>query len=311
MKYIQEMHEGDRIIGHYLCKDKQKMTSKAGKNYFNVTLQDKTGILNGKIWDLNSQIDDFNKNQVIKIDAQITSFQGDLQANISRLRVSQDGEYQISDYMKQTQKDVDQLYQRILAMIDVISNEHLSVLLKSFFVDDPVFKRRFMEHPAAKNVHHNYMGGLIEHVSSVTEIAAFLAGQYEGVDLDLVIAGALLHDIGKMEELQSMPSAEYTDAGQLLGHIMIGYATVRERIHLIDGFPKLLEEKLLHIIISHHGELEYGSPKVPVTREAMIVHYADNIDAKMKLFEAAIEEDRTEGHWTAFNRLLNRTLYKN
>lgn len=310
MKYIQDMHEGDRIIGHYLCKDKQKMTSKAGKNYLNVALQDKTGVLSGKVWDMSSQIHDFNKGQVIKIDAQITSFQGDLQANISRLRVSQEGEYQLSDYMKQTKKKVDRLYAQILSMIDVITNEHLAVLLRSFFVDDQEFCKRFMEHPAAKSVHHNYVGGLIEHVASVTEIAAFLSGQYEDIDMDLVIAGALLHDIGKLEEIAALPSGEYTDAGQLLGHIMIGYSMVRERIHLIHGFPGDLEEKLLHIIVSHHGELEFGSPKVPVTREAMIVHFADNIDAKMKLMEEAVEEDRNEGCWTSFNRLLNRPLYK-
>ncbi len=310
MPWIEDIHEGDHIIGHYLCREKQRMVSKSGKSYYSIVLQDKTGTLNAKIWDLTSQIENFSKNQVIKIDANVTSFQGELQANVVRLRPSRGDEYQLSDYLKQTSKDVRQLYAQILSMIDSMNNEYLRRLLQSFFTDDPEFARKFQQHPAAKSVHHNYMGGLIEHVSSVFQIACFVAGLYDGVDMELVSAGALLHDIGKLDEITDLPASEYTDAGQMLGHIMLGYSAVLERIRMIPGFPQDLAEKLLHIIVSHHGELEFGSPKTPMTREAMIVHFADDIDAKLKLMESAVEEDRAEGRWTAFNRLLNRPLYK-
>ena len=298
------------MIEHYFCKDKQKMVTKAGKNYFNVTLQDKTGTLNAKIWDLTAQISDFNKNQIVKIDAQISSYQGDLQANIYRIRPSYENEYVLSDYIRQTDKNVEELYNGLLRRIREVHDPKLRQLLESFFVDDPKFVKKFKEHPAAKSVHHNYLGGLIEHVSSVVENAVYMADAYPGVDRDLVITGAMLHDIGKMQELTEMPTAEYTDAGQLLGHIMLGYQMVSERMQRLGAFPKMQQEMLLHIILSHHGELEFGSPKVPVTREAMIVHFADNIDAKLKVMETFVEEDPSDTHWTAYNRFLNRTLYK-
>ena len=223
MRYIQTLREGEHIIEHYFCKDKQKMITKAGKNYFNVTLQDKTGTLNAKIWDLNAQIHDFNKNQIVKVDAQISSYQGELQANIYRLRVSRPEEYVLSDYIPQTSKDVEKLYKQLLQRIHEIKDERYSKLLRTFFLEDASFVRKFKEHPAAKSVHHNYLGGLIEHTSAVVETAVFLADSYPGVDRDLVITGAMLHDIGKMQELSEMPVAEYTDEGQLLGHIIIGY----------------------------------------------------------------------------------------
>ena len=310
MRYIQTLREGEHIIEHYFCKDKQKMITKAGKNYFNVTLQDKTGTLNAKIWDLNAQIHDFNKNQIVKVDAQISSYQGELQANIYRLRVSRPEEDVLSDYIPQTSKDVEKLYKQLLQRIHEVKDERYSKLLRTFFLEDASFVRKFKEHPAAKSVHHNYLGGLIEHTSAVVETAVFLADSYPGVDRDLVITGAMLHDIGKMQELSEMPVAEYTDEGQLLGHIIIGYSMVDQRMKELGGFTDEQREALLHIILAHHGELEFGSPKVPMTREAMIVHFADNIDAKLKVMQTFVEEDTTEGHWTAFSRILNRNLYK-
>ena len=247
---------------------------------------------------------------MVKIDAQITSYQGDLQANIYRIRPSEPGEYDLSDFIRQTDKDVEQLYQGLVKRINEVRDPKLRQLLQSFFVDDAKFIKKFKEHPAAKSVHHNYLGGLIEHVSAVVENAVYMADAYPGVDRDLVIAGAMLHDIGKIRELTEMPVAEYTDAGQMLGHIILGYNMVQERMNRLGAFPRSQQEQLLHIILSHHGELEFGSPKVPMTREAMIVHFADNIDAKMKVMETFVEEDPSDGHWTAFNRFLNRNLYK-
>ena len=310
MRYIQTLREGDHILEHYFCKDKQKMVTKAGKNYFNVTLQDKTGTLNAKIWDLNAQIHDFSKNQIVKIDAQISSYQGELQANIYRLRVSRPEEYVLSDYIPQSPKDVEKLYKKLLSRIHEVKDERFSKLLRTYFLEDSAFVKKFKEHPAAKSVHHNYLGGLIEHTTAVVETAVYLADNYPGIDRDLVITGAMLHDIGKMEELSEMPVAEYTDAGQLLGHIVIGCSMVEQRMRELGGFTQQQRDALLHIILSHHGELEFGSPKVPMTREAMIVHFADNIDAKLKVMETFVEEDSSEGHFTAFNRFLNRNLYK-
>ena len=310
MIYIENFQEGQHIIGHYLCKDKQAMKTRAGKTYYNVLLMDKTGTAMGKIWDLTPQIGDFNRQDFIKIDANVTVFQGDIQLNISRVRRSEEGEYDPADYMQVTKKDPQEMFLQILTRIDEVQNPYLKRLLESYFVEDEAFVNKFMVHPAAKNVHHNFVGGLLEHVSTVMEICCYFGTLYSGVNRDLLIAGALFHDIGKMEELEPMPHNEYSDAGQLLGHIAIGYGMVRDRIRTIEGFPPELEQLLEHMILSHHGELEFGSPKVPSSMEAMILHLADNADAKMKMVEEFVGQDKSEGRWTAYNRLLARNFYK-
>lgn len=310
MTYIKEFQDGQRIIGHYLCKEKSMFRTKAGKNYLSLILQDKTGTVPAKVWELNVQIGEFDKGDFIKIDAQVTTFQGDIQLNVQRLRRSMEGEYDPKDYMPCTEKDIPAMFQEIQHWIDSLRDPHLKKLLCHFYREDPELMARIQAHPAAKSVHHNFVGGYLEHVTSVTRLAEYLAGQYRPVRRDLVVAAALLHDIGKLWEINPMPAGDYSTAGQLLGHIMIGYEEICKVISQIPGFPTKLAVELEHIILAHHGELEFGSPKVPMTMEAMIIHIADNADAKLKMIEEFIKNDNSNGEWTEYNRFLSRPFYK-
>ena len=310
MEYIRDFQDGQRIIGHYLCKEKSMFRTKAGKNYLSLVLQDKTGTVTAKIWELNVQIGEFAKGDFIKIDAQVNTFQGDLQLNIQRLRKSDEGEYDPADYSPASERDPDTMYQEVTQWIQKVSEPHLAQLSYHFYRDDEKLAQRIRIHPAAKSVHHNFVGGFLEHVTSVTRLADFLAQSYHPVNRDLIITAALLHDIGKLWELNPMPAGDYSMEGQLLGHIMIGYDMVRDAIRDIADFPPELALQLEHIILSHHGELEFGSPKVPMTMEAMVIHLADNTDAKMKMVEEFLKNDQNSGEWTDYNRYLSRTFYK-
>ncbi len=310
MTYIKEFQDGQRIIGHYLCKEKSMFKTKAGKNYLSLVLQDKTGTVPAKVWEINVQIGDFAKGDFIKVDAQVTTFQGDIQLNVQRLRRSMEGEYDPQDYLPCTEKDIPAMYQEVTRWIDGMKDPYLKKLLSRFYLEDQELAAKIHQHPAAKSVHHNFVGGYLEHVTSVTRMAEYLAGQYSPVRRDLVVAAALLHDIGKLWEINPLPAGDYSTAGQLLGHIMIGYEKICREISRIPDFPEKLALELEHIILAHHGELEFGSPKVPMTMEAMIIHLADNTDAKLKMIEEFLKNDSGDGEWTEYNRYLSRTFYK-
>ena len=265
MKYIENIIEGDTISEVYFCKNKVDAKTKAGKSYYSVYLQDKTGVIDGKIWDLNNGIEHFETNDYIKIDGVVTSFNGSLQLNIKRVRRADEREYDVSDYMPVTKNDSDKMYDELLGMIDSISNKYLKELLKSFFVEDKAFIEVFRKHSAAKSVHHGFIGGLLQHSLSVAKLCDYIAGNYYAVNRDLLITSALLHDIGKTIELSSFPLNDYTDEGQLIGHIVEGAMMVRGKIDKIEGFPKVLSDEVIHCILAHHGELEYGSPKKPAS----------------------------------------------
>ena len=310
MKYIETLREGDRVGEIYLCKHKQSALTKNGKPYESLILQDKTGTLDAKIWDPNSQgIEEFEALDYIDVVGDVTSFQGSLQLNVKRIRRVHEGEYEPKDYLPVSTKDVAQMYGELLDYIDSIQNPWLKRLAESFFAEDEEFMKRFRFHSAAKSVHHSFVGGLLEHTVSVTKLCDFLAKNYEILNRDLLLTAAMFHDIGKLEELSGFPANDYTDDGQLLGHIMIGAEMVGDRIHHIDGFPGHLASELKHCILAHHGELEFGSPKKPALAEAVALSFADNIDAKlepMKEIFASVPENRTE--WLGYNRLFESNI---
>ncbi|MBQ5960126.1 MAG: HD domain-containing protein [Firmicutes bacterium] len=309
MIMIHDMRDGVRVVGHYLCKEKLLQKTKAGKDYYSLLLQDKTGTIHCRIWNITPLIGEFSQGDVVLIDGTVVTYADNLQLNVQRLRRSEPGEYDPMDLLAQSSRDLEEMMQEIESWIDQVSDPWLQKLLNAFY-GDPALRGRILKHPAAKSVHHNFIGGYLEHVNSVTEIAAFLAGKYDGVDRDMVIAGALLHDIGKLWELAPIPPGDYTKAGQLIGHIMIGYSKIHDQIARIEGFPVEKAMLLEHLILAHHGELEYGSPKVPMTKEAMIVHLADNTDAKMEIFLESLAADRSDSEFTEYNRILERNLYK-
>lgn len=305
MKYISSLREGERINEIYLCKSKQTAMTKAGKPYDNVILQDKTGTLDAKIWDIGSVgIEEFDAMDYVAITGDITSFQGNLQCSIKRARKVSEGEYDPADYLPVSKKDIEEMYKELMALIQSVKNPYLGKLLHMFF-DNEEFAKRFKFHSAAKSVHHGFVGGLLEHSLSVAKNCDFFAGNYPVLNRDLLITAAIFHDVGKLKELSVFPENDYTDAGQLLGHIVIGSEWISDAIKKIDGFPVVLANELKHCILSHHGELEFGSPKKPALIEAVALSFADNIDAKMETFTellSVVPENNTD--WQGYNRFM-------
>lgn len=305
MKYISTLREGERINEIFLCKSKQTAMTKSGKPYDNVILQDKTGTLDAKIWDVGSVgIEEFDAMDYIAITGDITSFQGNLQCSIKRARKVNEGEYDPADYLPVSDKDVEVMYKELMGFIGSVKNQYLSQLLHSFF-DNKEFERRFKFHSAAKSVHHGFVGGLLEHTLGVTKNCDYFAKMYPVLNRDLLLTAAIFHDIGKLKELSTFPENDYTDAGQFLGHIMIGAEWVGDAIKSIDGFPVVLANELKHCILAHHGELEFGSPKKPALVEALALSFADNIDAKMETFrELLVNVPENDTKWQGYNRFM-------
>jgi len=310
MKYIVDFKEGENISDIYLCKSKQMLKTKAGKSYYSMILQDKTGTIDTKVWELSGGIEHFEALNFIKVDGQVTSFQGTLQLNARRIRKVQEMEYNEADYMPASRFSVNSMYQELLNYIHHIQNPYLKALAESFFVEDKIFIKSFKSHSAAKSVHHGFMGGLLEHTLSVAKLCEFYAGRYPIINKDLLIAAALFHDIGKTKELSLFPENDYTDEGQLIGHIVIGIEMLHDKIKEIVGFPEVLETELKHCIISHHGELEYGSPKKPALVEAMALNLADNTDAKMETITEIFGGTEDSLAWLGYNRLLETNIRK-
>ena len=310
MRFINELREGETIVEHYLCKTKQTLKSRAGKSYYSLKLQDKTGTVDAKVWDLNNDIKSFDENDFIKIEGTVLIYNNDSQLNIRKIRKSQDGEYDPMDYIPSSEKNVDTMLQELLGYINTISDKYIKMLLEEIFLKDETVKKCFKTHSAARTMHHSYLGGLVEHTLSVTQICDFMSGRYKNVNRDLLVATAMLHDVAKVKELSQFPLNDYTDDGQLLGHIIMGAEMIRDAAAKIEGFPKTLESLLKHSILAHHGEYEYGSPELPKTIEAFILHCADNMDAKTKAIEEAIDSDTTQGSWVGYQRIMQRNIRK-
>lgn len=309
MRYIETLREGERISEVYLCRQKQTFLTKSGKPYDSLTLQDKTGTLDAKIWDVNSSgIEDFSSLDYVYVMGDVTSFQGNLQLNVKRVKKVEESSVNPVDYLPVSEKDIDEMYESLLKIIASLKNPYLKTLAESFF-KDAEFEKRFKFHSAAKSVHHGYVGGLLEHSLSVTQMCDFYCKQYPILNRDLLLTAAMCHDMGKMVELSTFPANDYTDDGQLLGHIMIGAEMISDRIREIPDFPKCLAAELKHCILAHHGELEYGSPKKPALVEALALSFADNTDAKIETMKEALAntpEDNLE--WQGFNRLLESNI---
>ena len=308
MRYINGLHEGETIRNVYLCKSKRSAETRNGKPYDNVLLQDKTGILDGKVWDPNSQgIADYDEKDFIEVYGEIISYNGNLQMNIKQIRKVDEGEYEPADYMPTTEKSVDGMYEELTAYIRQISNPYLKQLLEYFFVNDSEFIKRFKGHSAAKTVHHGIAGGLLEHTLSGLHMCENCGRAYSILNRDLLFAAAMCHDIGKTRELSTFPDNDYTDEGQLIGHIVIGVEMLGDALRSIPDFPEKLANELKHCVIAHHGELEYGSPKKPALAEALALNLADNADAKMQTL-TEIFKGKTGTDWLGYNKLFESNL---
>ena len=255
-------------------------------------------------------IDDFDMMDYIAVVGDVSSFQGALQVSIKRVRKVREGEYDPANYLPVSEYDIEDMYKQLLGFVNEIKNPYLSKVAKHFFVENVDFVKRFKFSSAAKSVHHGFVGGLLEHTLSVLKLCQFYVKQYPILNEDLLYTAALCHDIGKVYELSAFPLNDYTDDGQLLGHIVMGCEMVGEQIREIDGFPKKLGNELKHCILAHHGELEFGSPKKPALVEAVALNFADNTDAKMETMKEIFRAAGETGEWLGYNRLLESNIRK-
>lgn len=308
MRFIETFRDGDRIADTYLCKSKNTAMTKTGREYDSLVLQDKTGVVDAKIWDLNSGgIGDFAAGDYIEVSGQVISYNGALQLKVDRVRRMKEGEYDPKNYIPSTRFDIDTMYNELLGYVNSIKNPKIKELAESFFVKDEEFKLKFKSLAAGKSVHHSFYGGLLEHSLSVTRLCANMADSYDFLNRDLLITCAMLHDCGKVKELSPLPVNDYTDEGNFIGHIVLGYEMIKEKISQIEGFPTIMAEQIGHCILAHHRELEYGSPKRPAIIEAIALAYADDTDAKLETMREALEaKDTTD--WLGYNRWIETNI---
>jgi len=311
-KFVQDLSslEGSEITDLFAISEKSVRKSRAGKFFIRVMCLDRTGRVTGFIWDNVPKFQDtFSVGDIVKIKALVTTFENNVQLSISNIRKAEDNEYQLSDFAPTTTKDTNKLIERLFGFIDSVKNEYLSQLLHRFF-DDKELLEKFSKSPAAKNWHHNLVGGLLHHSVTVASICDAVSTLYDGIDKDLLITCAILHDIGKTKEYTLAPFIDFTDEGRLIGHIVIGNKMVVDKCEKINNFPKNLLMKIQHMLLSHHGERENGAAVPPKTREALILHYSDNLDAHVtgasELIEKAADE---KSSWTDYHFLTNREYY--
>ncbi len=310
MRFINTLHEGETIRNIYLCKGKRSAETRTGKPYDTLVLQDKTGTLDGKVWDPNSGgIADYDEMDFIEVFGDLITYNNALQLNIRQIRKAYEDEYNPADFMPTSEKNPDTMYAELLQYGAGITNPFLKKAVEYYFVNDSAFAREFKRHSAAKSVHHSFSGGLLEHTLSVVKFCDYMAGAYPILNRDLLIAAAMCHDIGKIKELSVFPKNDYTDDGQLLGHIVIGVEMIGAAIAAIPDFPPKLAAELKHCIVAHHGELEYGSPKKPAIPEAFALNFADLADARMESL-TEIFKDKNTKDWLGYNRMFETNLRK-
>ena len=295
MRYIETFKDGDRISEVYLCKSKSSALTKAGKEYENVILQDKTGSLDAKIWDPHSMgIDEFDALDYVEVNGDVTVFNGQTQLSIKRARKISETDVDPTNYLPCTNKNIDEMMMELTKFIAGVNNPYYKQVLTKLFIDNTEFAEAFKKHSAAKSVHHGF------------------AKQYPILNRDLLMTSAICHDIGKVYELSDFPMNDYTDAGQLLGHIVMGSEMLGKIMDSIPDFPTKLKNELKHCILAHHGELEYGSPKKPALIEAMALNLADNADAKIETMTELLNSNSSASsdQWLGYNRLLETNVRK-
>jgi 3'-5' exoribonuclease len=309
--FVIDLQPDQIITGIFLVQHKDVRQKKSGDLYLSLTLADRTGEVDAKMWDNAAEaIDTFAQDDFVRVKGLMQVFQNRPQLTLHKIQPMAETEIDVADYFPASKRDRDEMFRELQGWIAGMANPHLKALLSAMFADEEIAKA-FRTAPAAKAIHHAWIGGLLEHVLSLCTLAKFTAAHYANIDFDLLLAGVILHDIGKISELKYARSFSYSTEGQLLGHILIGLRMVEEKLRLVPDFPHKLRDLLLHLIASHHGELEYGSPKVPLFPEAMLLHHLDNLDSKMECMRGLIERDRQiEGEWTGYSSALDRTVLK-
>jgi 3'-5' exoribonuclease len=309
--FVSDLQPDQIITGTFLVQNKDVRQKKSGDLYLSLTLADRTGDLDAKMWDNAAEaIETFAQDDFVRVKGLMQVFQNRPQLTLHKIQPVAEADVDVADFFPASKRDRDEMFRELQSYISGMGNPHLKALLDAIFADAETAKA-FRTAPAAKAIHHAWIGGLLEHVLSLCTLAKFTAAHYTDIDFDLLLSGVILHDIGKISELKYARSFSYSTEGQLLGHILIGLRMVEEKIRQVPGFPDKLRDLLLHLIASHHGELEYGSPKVPLFPEAMLLHHLDNLDSKMECMRGLLERDRQiEGVWTGYSNALDRTVLK-
>ena len=301
--------ENQVIISSFVVIAKQIKPKKTGGPYLALTLGDRCGQIEAKMWDnVEDAIDAFEQEDFLKVKGLLNRFKNRFQITIHKLRRLNDAEVDFADYLPKTDKDIEQLWQTVKQFVLSFENPHLRALVEAFMAD-PEIAAGYRSAPAAKALHHAYIGGLLDHVVSLFRSCDLICRNYSQINRDLLLTGAFLHDIGKIYELTYTRSFSYTSRGQLLGHMIIELEMLQAKIVTLPGFPEELKTLLEHLIISHHGQYEFGSPKLPMFPEALVLHYLDDLDSKMESMRAHFErEAESESSWTTYNSSLGRTL---
>ena len=309
--FVADLVEGEAVTSFFLAKQIQVRQRRSGEPYLSLVLGDRTGEVAAVMWEgVEEASKELTEGDIVKVQGVLGSYQRERQLTITRLRKAAPEEIVLEDYLPRSAQDPAVLLARLREAVDGMREPHLTRLLRDLLADE-AFAAAFSAAPAAKSIHHAVLGGLLEHTVSVVGLCRLLADYYPVADRDLLLAAAMLHDVGKVRELTWDRVFDYTDAGRLLGHITLGALLVEERIRTIPDFPEDVAQRLLHCILSHHGELEWGSPRRPKTLEALVLHYAEDLDGKVNSFLSFAQShpDPQRPGWTQFNKALDRYLY--
>jgi 3'-5' exoribonuclease len=309
--YVRELEPNQTVTTTFLVRAKEIREKKTGEPYLSLSLGDRSGEIDAKMWDNVVDImETFERDDFVKVKGLIQVYHNRQQLTIHKLRRLEDGEVDFADYFPASKRNRDEMWGELRQFVAGMRDPQLKGLVETI-LDDPEIARRYTLAPAAKQIHHAYLGGLIEHVLSLCHLARMTGAHYPGLDADLLLTGVVLHDIGKIHELSYDRSFGYSSEGQLLGHMVIGLRIVGDALRQHPDFPPRLRALVEHMIVSHHGKLEFGSPKLPQFPEALLLHYLDDMDSKMECMRALVEQDRlVEGHFTAFSAPLERVVLK-
>ncbi len=308
-EYVADLQPNQTVTTFLLVQSKEIRFKRSGEPYLSLRLSDRSGRLDAKMWDGVAEVAaTFERDDVVKVQGMVQLYRDRLQMTVQRLRPAQEGEIEISDYLPRTQRNIDEMFQLVRDTAERMENPHLRQMLQAFLNDEEI-AAKFKTAPAAKTLHHAFVGGLLEHVVSLLNLARLTAGNYDFIDLELLQAGVILHDMGKIEELTYQRAFGYTNEGQLLGHITIVLRMLDQKCRQLPELSPKWKMLVEHMILSHHGKYEFGSPKLPMFPEALMLHYIDDLDSKLESMRATLAEDtHGDDDWTAYNPSLERML---
>jgi len=308
--YVSDLTTEQSVTTFLLVCEKEVRSTKEGKPYLRLELGDRSGTIEARMWD---QIDAISKEvdreDIVKVQGRVEIYRGKPQLSVQQMRKAKPDEVDLADFLPSTKEDVEKLFRQLLAEAASIKNPWLNKL-NTEILNDPKISTRYKRAPAAKVMHHAYLGGLLEHVIGLCGLAHQIAAHYPELDLDLLLTAAILHDVGKLDELCYDRAIGYTSEGQLLGHIVMEIETVANAINKIEGFPPALKTVVQHILISHHGQYEFGSPKLPMIREALVFHYMDDLDSKLAAARAALAGESGDEMWSVYSGALQRKFLR-